>query len=75
MREPNLLARQFADQLRAINDTKKREQSALETAEKLHVSTAGAGLTFLYESLRNASENADEKLLLERAVRRFFKRA
>lgn len=75
MREPNLLARQFADQLRAINDAKRQEQISLETTEKLHVSTAGAGLTFLYESLRNASENADEKLLLQRAVRRFFKRA
>ncbi len=75
MREPNLLARQFTDQLRAISDAQAREKANAETAEKLHVSTTGAGLTFLYESLRNASENADEKLLLQRAIRRFFKRA
>lgn len=75
MREPNLLARQFTDQLRSINTAKRLEQVANETVEKLHVSTTGAGLTFLYESLRNASENADEKLLLQRAIRRFFRRA
>lgn len=68
------MARQFASQLQIISETKAREQSLNERAEKLHVSTTGAGLTLLYENLRNASENAEENLLLQRAIRRFFKR-
>ena len=74
MREPNILARQFAHELQAVQRARDREQISAETREKLHVQTTGASLTFLYESLRNASENAGENLLLMRAIRRFFKR-
>lgn len=74
MREPNLLAQQFSAQIRIIHESQAREQALEENIDKLHVSTTGAGLTLLYESLRNASENAEENLLLQRAIRRFFKR-
>jgi len=75
MREPNILAKQFARDLQAIYDARTREQTSDQTRDKLHVQTTGASLTSLYESLRNASENAGENLLLMQAIRRFFKRA
>ena len=74
MKEPNALAKKFAHELRSVRDAQNREQTDREMQEKLHVQTTGAGLTYLYESLRNASENAEENLLLMRAIRRFFKR-
>ncbi|MCL2451471.1 hypothetical protein FWD20_01125 [Candidatus Saccharibacteria bacterium] len=74
MKEPNALAKKFAHELRLVRDAQDRERASNETREKIHVQTTGAGLTYLYESLRNASENADENLLLMRAIRRFFKR-
>jgi hypothetical protein len=74
MREPNVLAKKFAHELRLVRDAQNRDLDNNEMQEKLHVQTTGAGLTYLYESLRNASENAEENLLLMRAVRRFFKR-
>ncbi|MDR1970056.1 MAG: hypothetical protein LBQ11_01790 [Candidatus Nomurabacteria bacterium] len=75
MREPNTLAKQFAHRLQVISDARDCERTDNETADKLHIQTAGASLTYFYESLRNASENAGENLLLMRAIRRFFKRA
>jgi hypothetical protein len=74
MKEPNILAKKFAHELRLVHDAQDRERADSEMQEKLHVQTTGAGLTYLYESLRNASENAEENLLLMRAIRRFFKR-
>ena len=74
MREPNLLAKQFARELGIVRAARDRDHAKAEAAENLHVSTTGAGLTLLYENLRNASENAEENLLLQRAIKRFFKR-
>lgn len=50
--------------------------SAQEAArsEKINVVGAGGTLTAAYEQLRNAAENAEEHLLLQNAVRRFYKR-
>lgn len=42
--------------------------------EKVNVVGAGGALTAAYEQLRNAAENAEEHLLLQNAVRRFYKR-
>ncbi|MCL2280588.1 hypothetical protein FWC31_01745 [Candidatus Saccharibacteria bacterium] len=74
MREPNILAKQFTRELQLVRDAQSREQIDNETREKLHIQTTGASLTYLYESLRNASENNGENLLLMQAIRRFFKR-
>ena len=74
MKEPNALAKQFARTLRAVRESRNRERVASETHDKLHVQTIGASLTYLYESLRNASENTGENLLLMQAIQRFFKR-
>ena len=41
--------------------------------EKIHVVGAGATLTSAYEQLRNAAENTEEHLLLQNAIRRFYR--
>lgn len=43
-------------------------------AAKVHIAGAGGTLTAAYEQLRNAAEYAEEHLLLERAIRRFYRR-
>jgi hypothetical protein len=42
--------------------------------EKVHVVGAGGTLTAAYEQLRIAAEYAEEHLLLQRAIRRFYRR-
>ena len=42
-------------------------------AEKINVVGAGGALTAAYEQLRNAAENTEEHLLLQKAVRRFYR--
>lgn len=51
------------------------EARAHETAraEKINVVGAGGALTAAYEQLRNAAENTEEHLLLQKAIRRFYK--
>ncbi len=44
------------------------------TMQKVHVVGAGAALTAAYEQLRNAAEYAEEHVLLQRAIRRFYRR-
>lgn len=40
---------------------------------KVHVAGAGGTLTAAYEQLRNATENTEEHLLLQNAIRRFYR--
>ena len=42
-------------------------------AEKVNVVGAGGSLTAAYEQLRNAAENTEEHLLLQNAIKRFYK--
>ena len=42
--------------------------------QKVHVVGAGGTLTAAYEQLRNAAEYAEEHVLLQRAIRRFYRR-
>lgn len=42
-------------------------------AEKVNVVGAGGVLTAAYEQLRNAAENTEEHLLLQKAIRRFYR--
>lgn len=52
------------------------ENAEKQTApsETFHVQNTGHIVSSLYEQLRNASENTEEHLLLQRAIRRFFSR-
>lgn len=51
-----------------------RRRALNTTAQKVHVVGAGATLTAAYEQLRNAAEYAEEHVLLQRAIRRFYRR-
>ncbi len=60
--------------LEASRSQKVSRQSAHGSDQKVHVVGAGATLTAAYEQLRNAAEYTEEHVLLQRAIRRFFKR-
>jgi hypothetical protein len=74
MKNINSIGQRFADDLAQANATMKQTQLANEDADKIHVTGVGATITRAYEHLRNASENSDEILLLQRAIGRFYKR-
>ena len=54
--------------------TETEDAKRASHSEKVNVVGAGGTLTAAYEQLRNAAENAEEHLLLQNAIRRFYKR-
>jgi len=74
MNSLNRLGKQFADALVHANMRSDERAHYLEKQEKAHVVGAGRTLTAGYEQLRNAAEYTEEDLLLQRAIKRFFKR-
>lgn len=58
------------DSAQQVEDTASR---TAQYAEKVNVVGAGSALTAAYEQLRNAAENTEEHLLLQNAIRRFYK--
>ena len=60
--------------IRAQRQSDERQQT-LSQADKINVVGAGGMLTAAYEQLRNAAENTEEHLLLQNAIRRFFKQS
>lgn len=58
------------DNVRSTEDTERR---AAKHTEKVNIVGAGGALTAAYEQLRNAAENTEEHLLLQNAIRRFYK--
>lgn len=61
------------DSLQKIESYASGELARRET-DTVHVPTVGSALTTAYEQLRNASEYAEDELLQQRAIRRYFKR-
>lgn len=74
MDEPNTLAQRFAQALAAAEAASVERKEQLEKAEKVHVVGAGSFVTAAYEQLRNAAEYAEDHLLLQKAIRRFYRR-
>jgi hypothetical protein len=74
MKELNTIGRQFADALAGAATQNDIAAANHNDGEKIHVTGAGRTLTFAYEQLRNAAEYTEEHLLLQRAIRRFYKR-
>ncbi len=64
--------RLVADLVQAESADEKHRRD-LYHAEKVNIVGAGGTLTAAYEQLRNAAENTEEHLLLQNAVRRFYK--
>lgn len=61
------------DSLRRI-EAYETETLSRRSKDTLHVPTVGSTLTTAYEQLRNASEYAEDTLLQQRAIRRYFNR-
>jgi hypothetical protein len=74
MTELNSIGRQLAEQLRTTGHQKDSRVSRHTSASKVHVAGAGAAITAAYEQLRNAAEYTEEHVLLQRAIRRFYRR-
>jgi hypothetical protein len=74
MEKPPTLNRQLAANLRAAKAQQSHLDSQREQEAKVHVVGAGATITAGYEQLRNAAEHAEEHVLLQRAIRRFYRR-
>lgn len=70
----NQLAEKFAA---ALSSARKHAFDATvpsDEADTFHVIGAGRTITTIYEQVRNAAEYTDEHLLLQRAIRRFYRR-
>ena len=74
MKDITPIGRQFIDMLRHADAVVAKRQDDRKHAEKIHIVGAGRTLTAAYEQLRNAAEYTEEHLLLQRAIRRFYKR-
>lgn len=68
------IGQQFIDMLQRAEAHSKKRAEYVKTAEKVHIVGAGRTLTAAYEQLRNAAEYTEEHLLLQRAIRRFYRR-
>lgn len=67
-------ARAFCEQLHAVRLHHEAVKAHIEKAPKLQVAGVGQTIASTYEQIRNAAENTEEHLLLERAIRRFLTR-
>ncbi|CAN5422897.1 hypothetical protein BH10PAT4_BH10PAT4_0630 [soil metagenome] len=47
---------------------------SVSTEQKVHVNNMANGLLFAYEQIRNVSENIENHLIFQSAIRRFYKR-
>ncbi len=74
MNQLNDIGAQLARDLHASRTQKHSRGQAKASDQKVHVLGAGGTLTAAYEQLRNAAEYAEEHVLLQRAIRRFYRR-
>jgi hypothetical protein len=70
----NPLGRYLADTLGQARQRSLQRQTQYAQVDKVHVVGAGGAVTAAYEQLRNAAEYAEEHLLLQRAIGRFYRR-
>ncbi len=70
----NKYGQKFAQSLKHAEKYSLQLGRSKEEGTKVHIAGAGGTLTAAYEQLRNAAEYAEEHLLLERAIRRFYRR-
>lgn len=74
MEKDTTLNQQLAANLRSAKNRQAHLDTERNAEEKVHVVGAGATITAGYEQLRNAAEHAEENVLLQRAIRRFYRR-
>lgn len=68
------LGQQFISSMTHVHTLSLQRAKALTEAEKVHVIGGGGTIVSAYEQLRNAAEYTEDHLLLQRAIRRYFKR-
>ena len=73
MSDLNSAGKAFLAALTSIDQSKQEAQKAITHTETVNVVGAGGAITAAYEQLRNAAENTEEHLLLQNAIRRFYK--
>jgi hypothetical protein len=73
MNSLSIIGEQFRAALSAAHAFRDRARTHKAGQEKIHVVGAGGTLTSAYEQLRNAAENTEEHLLLQNAIRRFYR--
>lgn len=73
MKSLNASGRQLADNLLRLEQHEVQQNKLRKTQERVNVVGAGGTLTAAYEQLRNAAENTEEHLLLQNAIRRFYR--
>lgn len=69
----SVIGEQFRAALSRARTFRERQNTHQTKQEKVHVVGAGGTLTSAYEQLRNAAENTEEHLLLQNAIRRFYR--
>lgn len=69
----NKNGRNLVASLARIHKKDVSEETLSSHAQKVNVVGAGGSLTAAYEQLRNAAENTEEHLLLQNAIKRFYK--
>lgn len=74
MSKLNIAGSHFASALSVIESSNIKQRALHDKAEKVRVAGAGRTITGAYEQLRNAAEYTDDSLLLQRAIRRFYRR-
>ena len=71
---PPPFSRFFKEQLHIADVADRQAIKLIQGGESfLEVPSAGKTVSGAYEQLRNAAENSEEQLLLQRAIKRFFK--
>jgi len=73
MQPLNQSGQQLADRLTQYRTQFKQLQEQRRGEEKINIVGAGGALTAAYEQLRNAAENTEEHLLLQNAIKRFYR--
>lgn len=74
MSQLNGIGKQFAANLARAKEATDYRAKKREQQTKVNVVGAGGVITAAFEQLRNAAENTEEHLLLQGAIKRFFKR-
>lgn len=74
MKQLNPLGQRFAEALLRTDESIETRNVISKNSDKVHVVGAGGVVTAAYEQLRNAAENSEEHLLLQKAIKRFYKR-
>ena len=72
--KPNPLLQLLKQQLEAAQASNEQVRARNEHGTPMQIPGTGKALTSAYEQLRNAAEYTEEHLLLQRAIRRFYRR-